>query len=78
MKVEVVSPEEFMGEVIGDLNASAAGGGAVEPKGATNLVTARSRCGRCSATPPTSAPTPRAGPYSPCSFSHYDRVEKKQ
>jgi elongation factor G len=40
MKVEVVSPEEFVGEVIGDLNARGGAVEAVEPRGATNLVRA--------------------------------------
>ena len=38
MKVEVVSPEEFVGEVIGDLNARGGAVEAIEPRGATSLV----------------------------------------
>jgi elongation factor G len=38
MKVEVVSPEEFVGEVIGDLNSRGGAVEAVEPRGATSLV----------------------------------------
>jgi elongation factor G len=40
MKVEVVSPEEFMGEVIGDLNARGGSVESVEPKGNTQVITA--------------------------------------
>ena len=40
MKVEVVAPEEFVGEVIGDLNARGGSIEAIEPKGAGSEITA--------------------------------------
>ncbi|MBU1274733.1 MAG: elongation factor G [Proteobacteria bacterium] len=40
MNVEVIVPEEFMGEVIGDLNARGGSVEAVEPKGAANVIKA--------------------------------------
>ncbi|MCB2228430.1 MAG: elongation factor G [Desulfarculaceae bacterium] len=40
MQVEVIAPEEFMGEVIGDLNARGGSVESVEPKGGTNVVRA--------------------------------------
>ena len=40
MQVEVIVPEEFMGEVIGDLNARGGSVESVEPKGGTNVVRA--------------------------------------
>ena len=40
MKVEVIVPEEFMGEVIGDLNSRGGSVEAVEPKGGANVVKA--------------------------------------
>ncbi|BEQ15520.1 elongation factor G [Desulfoferula mesophila] len=40
MRVEVIVPEEFMGEVIGDLNARGGSVEAVEPKGGANVVKA--------------------------------------
>ena len=41
MKVEVVVPEEFMGEVIGDLNARGGQVDLVEPKGAAHVIKAQ-------------------------------------
>jgi elongation factor G len=40
MKVEVIVAEEFMGEVIGDLNSRGGSVESVEPKGGTNVVRA--------------------------------------
>lgn len=40
MRVEVVVPEEFMGEVIGDLNARGGSVEAIEPKGGSHVVRA--------------------------------------
>jgi elongation factor G len=41
MKMEVVVPEEFLGEVIGDLNSRGGAVEAVEPKGATKWCAPR-------------------------------------
>jgi elongation factor G len=40
MKVEVVAPEEFMGEVIGDLNSRGGTVEAIEPKGSSSVIRA--------------------------------------
>ena len=53
MKVEVVTPEDFMGDVIGNLNArrgSSTGSRSGPPRGSSPPT---SRWPRCSATPPT-------------------------
>ena len=78
MKVEVVSPEEFMGEVIGDLNARGGQLESMEPKGATNLITAvvplRKMFGY--STDLRSSTQGRA--IFSMQFSHYDRSESKK
>ena len=57
MKVEVVTPEEYMGDVIGDLNRRRGQIGGMEDAPAGKVDHApRCRCRRCSATRPTSAP----------------------
>ncbi len=77
MKVEVVVPEEFMGEVIGDLNARGGSVEAVEPKGGTNLVRAlvplKAMFGYSTAL--RSATQGRA--LFTMHFSHYDLVDPK-
>jgi elongation factor G len=78
MKVEVVVPEEFMGEIIGDLNSRGGAVEAVEPKGGTNIVKARAPLAAMFgySTALRSASQGRA--MFTMHFSHYDRVEKKQ
>ena len=53
MQVEVTMPEEFMGDVIGDLNSRRGQIEGMEPRGSTQVVRASCRSPRCSATPPT-------------------------
>ena len=68
MKVEVVTPEEYMGDVIGDLNSRRGKIHAMNPRaGAPGHRGAWCRWPRCSATPPTCAPRRRAAPPTPCS-----------
>ncbi|MFH1035971.1 MAG: elongation factor G [Pseudomonadota bacterium] len=78
MRVEVVVPEEFMGEVIGDLNARGGSVDMVEPKGSTNVIRAsvplRAMFGY--STSLRSATQGRA--IFTMQFSHYDRVEEKR
>jgi len=78
MKVEVVVPEEFMGEIIGDLNSRGGAVEAVEPKGGTNIVKARAPLAAMFgySTALRSASQGRA--MFTMHFSHYDRVEKKK
>ncbi|KMY67447.1 elongation factor G [Desulfocarbo indianensis] len=78
MKVEVVVPEEFMGEIIGDLNARGGSVEGVEPKGGTNIVKARVPLAAMFgySTALRSASQGRA--IFTMHFSHYDRVEKKR
>jgi elongation factor G len=78
MKVEVVVPEEFMGEVIGDLNSRGGAVEAVDPKGGTNIVRARAPLAAMFgySTALRSASQGRA--IFTMHFSHYDRVEKKK
>ena len=69
MSVEVVTPEEFLGDVIGDLSRRR---GKVQGRNRAvtrSPCTPLSRSARCSATRPTSAPRPRAGPRTRCSSS---------
>ncbi len=40
MKVEVVTPEDFMGDVIGDLNSRRGQVGATEPRGNATAISA--------------------------------------
>jgi len=78
MKVEVLVPEEFMGEVIGDLNARGGQVESVQPKGGTNLIQAlvplRKMFGY--STDLRSATQGRA--IFTMQFSHYDRAEDKK
>lgn len=78
MKVDVIVPEEFMGEVIGDLNARGGSVEAVEPKGATNVVKAlvplRAMFGY--STDLRSATQGRA--IFTMQFGHYDRTGERK
>lgn len=78
MKVEVVVPEEFMGEIIGDLNSRGGSVEAVDPKGGTNIVKARAPLAAMFgySTALRSASQGRA--IFTMHFSHYDRVENKK
>lgn len=78
MKVEVVVPEEFMGEIIGDLNSRGGSVEGVDPKGGTNIVKARAPLAAMFgySTALRSASQGRA--IFTMHFSHYDRVENKK
>ena len=67
MAVEVTTPEDYMGEVIGDLNCRRGQIQAMEERPAPGSSTRWSRCRRCSATSATSAARPRAGRATACS-----------
>jgi elongation factor G len=78
MKVEVVSPEDFMGEVIGDLNARGGSVESVEPKGGTQVIKAQVPLSAMFgySTALRSATQGRA--LFTMHFSHFDRVAKRK
>jgi elongation factor G len=78
MRLEVVVPEEFMGEVIGDLNSRGGSVEAVEPKGGTNILRALAPLAAMFgySTALRSASQGRA--LFTMQFSHYDRAEEKR
>ena len=59
LAVEVVTPEEFMGEVIGDLNRRRGQVHGMERRGNAQVINAECPWPRCSVTLPTYGPTPR-------------------
>ena len=66
--VEVVTPEEFLGDVMGDLSAPARTPGGTEQRGNALAVTARVPLSRrCLGTRPSCAPTRRGAPATRCS-----------
>ena len=67
MAVEVVTPEEYLGDVMGDLNSRRGRVEGLEPRGNAQAIRRASRSRRCSATQPTCARRRRAGRRSPCS-----------
>ncbi len=60
MKVTVIVPDEYMGDVIGDLNARRGQIQGMEADGRHQRINALFRWPRCSATLPTCVPRPRA------------------
>ena len=60
MKVAVIVPDEYLGDVIGDLNARRGQIQGMEAMAGTQLSTLSFLWLRCSATPPTCVPRPRA------------------
>ena len=69
MAVEVVTPEEFLGDVIGDLSRRRGKVQGQEPRGNALAVTRSCRSARCSATRPTCARRHRAARPTRCSSS---------
>ena len=69
MAVEVVTPEEFLGDVIGDLSRRRGKVQGQEQRGTRSRCRHLCRWARCSATRPTFAPRPRAAPPTRCSSS---------
>ena len=67
MKTEILMPEEFMGEVIGDLNAGRARSNRSPAKARSRCSLPAFLCPGCSAIPRPFAPCPRDGALSPCS-----------
>jgi translation elongation factor EF-G len=56
MKVEVVVPEQFMGDITGNLSGKRGAIEGMEDRGMNKASTPRCRSPRCSATPRRSAP----------------------
>ena len=56
MAVEVVTPEEYLGDVMGNLSSRRGRVEHLEPVGTRSRSRRASPCRRCSATPPTCAP----------------------
>ncbi|WP_449246376.1 elongation factor G [Desulfarculus baarsii] len=78
MLVEVLAPEEFMGEVIGDMNARGGSIEAIEPRQGVTVVQAKAplRAMFGYSTSLRSATQGRA--VFTMQFSHYDRVDEKR
>ena len=58
MAVEVRTPEEYMGDVMGDINARRGSIQSMTDSTGVKVIDARSRCPRCSATSAIFAPDP--------------------
>ena len=74
MAVEVVTPEENMGDVIGDLNSRRGIIQAMEERCGARVVRPWCRCRRCSATSATCGRRPRAGRATAMQFDSYAEV----
>ena len=69
MAVEVITPEDYMGDVIGDLNSRRGQIQAMEERAVHASSRRMCRCRRCSAMSATFGRRPRAGPTTPwCSI----------
>ena len=66
MAVEVVTPEDYMGDVIGDLSSRRGKIDEMGQRGNARVVTPRFRWPRCSAMPPTCGRGPRDGRPTQC------------
>ena len=75
MAVEVVTPQEFLGDVIGDLSRRRGRVEGQEPRGQRpGRRGPACRWRRCSATRPTCAPPPRDGRSYTMQFDRYEEV----
>ena len=78
MAVEVVTPSEFMGDVIGDLNSRRGHIDGMEPRGErSGRSRPRCRCPPCSGTLPMCGPPRRAGRPTPCSSDITPRFPRR-
>ncbi len=68
MRVEVVVPEEYMGDIMGDLNSRRGRITAMEARGGTQIVRAACPCRRCSATRRTCGRARRAARPTRCTL----------
>jgi elongation factor G len=67
MNIKVFAPEANAGDVVSDLNTKRAKIHGINPDGGMSVIEAEVRSRRCSVTPQTCAPSPRAG--APSSWS---------
>ncbi len=74
MAVEVVTPDEYLGDVMGDLNSRRGRVEGLEPRGNAQAIRRRSRSPPCSATPPTCARRRRGGATFTMQFDRYEDV----
>jgi elongation factor G len=74
MAVEVVTPQEFLGDVIGDLSKRRGRVEGQEPRGNALAVKASVPLSRCSGTRRTCVPTPRDAPRYSMQFDRYEEV----
>jgi translation elongation factor EF-G len=77
MAVEVTTPEDYMGEVIGDLNSRRGQIQAMDERPGAGSSRASCRCRRCSATSATCAARPRAGRATACSSTPTPRSRRR-
>ncbi len=73
MAVEVVTPEDYMGDVMGDLSPAAARSAAWSSAATARSSGPRCPCRRCSVTLPTCGRGPRAVPPTRCSSTRTSR-----
>ena len=76
MKVSVIVPDEYMGDVIGDLNSRRGQIIQLEARPGAQQIDATCPWPRCSAMPPTCGPAPRAAASTPWRPSHYVEIPK--
>ena len=77
MAVEVVTPDEFLGDVIGDLNSRRGRINHMEPRLNFQVITASvPLVGDVRLRHARSGPSRRAGPTTRCSSRRYDEVPK--
>ena len=76
MKVEVTMPEEYMGDVIGDINSRRGRIEGMEDIGGARWLRHMFRCLRCSVTPQTCVPELRAVVTTLCSSRNMSRFPK--
>ncbi len=77
MKVSVIVPDEYMGDVIGDLNSRRGQIIQLEARPGAQQIDATCPWPRCSAMPPTCGPAPRAAastPWSPATTWRSRRI----
>ena len=81
MAVDVMTPEEYMGDIIGDLNGRRGKIDSMEQRAANKLLKPMCHYRKCSGTLPISGRGPRVAPPTPCSSTptgrHLPRYKKR-
>jgi elongation factor G len=78
MSVEIITPEEFMGEIIGDMNARGGNLKGVEVRGAVNHIRADIPLSKMFGYSTNLRSQSQGRATFTMQFSHYDRAEAKQ